>query len=53
MYNLLTDIKTIINKTVINNEHNALFGLIVYLPVNNFSVMSDGSTWVETVLSSG
>ena len=29
-----------------------LFGLILYVPVNNFSVMSDGSSWVEPVLSS-
>ena len=25
--------------------------LILYVPVNNFSVMSDGSSWVEPVLS--
>ena len=28
-----------------------LFDLIPYVPVNNFSVMSDGSSWVEPVLS--
>ena len=29
-----------------------LFDLIRYVLVNNFSVMSDGSCWVEPVLSS-
>ena len=28
-----------------------LFDLILYVPVNNLSVMSDGSSWVEPVLS--
>ena len=28
-----------------------LFDLILYVPVNNFSVMSDRSSWVEPVLS--
>ena len=28
-----------------------LFGLIIYVPVNNFSVMPDGPSWVEPVLS--
>ena len=28
-----------------------LFDLILYTPVNNFSVMWDGSFWVEPVLS--
>ena len=28
-----------------------LFDLILYVPVNNFSVMSDKSSWVEPVLS--
>ena len=30
-----------------------LFDLILYIPVNNFSVYQDGSYWVETVLSRG
>ena len=31
----------------------SLFVLIPYVPVNNFSVMSDRSSWVEPVLSRG
>ena len=30
-----------------------LFGLILYVPVNKVPVMSDGSSWVEPVLSRG
>ena len=29
----------------------SLFDFILYIPVNNFSFMSDGSSWVEPVLS--
>ena len=29
------------------------FYLILYIPVNNFSVCRDGSSWVEPVLSRG
>ena len=30
---------------------NCLFDLILYIQVNNFSVMLDGSSWVEPILS--
>ena len=32
-------------------QYLVLFDLILYIPVNNFSVMSDGSFWVEPVLN--
>ena len=34
-----------------NIDPDHLFDLILYIPVNNFSVMSGWSSWVETVLS--
>ena len=34
-----------------NHWKKFLFDLILYVPVNNLSVMSDGSSWVEPVLS--
>ena len=34
-----------------NTTMAGLFDLILYAPVNNFSVMSDGTSWVEPVLS--
>ena len=36
---------------LIKLKRKYLFELLLYIPVNMFSVMSDGSSWVEPVLS--
>ena len=43
--------ETDLGDNCVKNGHLFLFDLILYVPVNNFSVMSDGSSSVGPVLS--
>ena len=42
---------TYIKQIILQYSPVILFGLILYVPVNNFHLSRDGSSWVEPVLS--
>ena len=51
----LTNVRGICSESATHSSHVfvCLLDLILYVPVNNSSIMPDGTSWVEPVLSNG